>query len=49
MEVTGMPTIDIIEPKYFVLDDDFWILLKEEGKHPYLVIKVNSPTEKQTL
>lgn len=38
-----------IEHKYFIFDDTFWIVLKEKGKRPYLCIKVNKPTEKQSL
>lgn len=38
-----------IEHKYFIFDDTFWIVLKEKGKRPYLCIKVNQPTEKQSL
>lgn len=37
------------EPKYFIFNETFWIVLKEKGKHPYLCIRVNDPKEKQSL
>lgn len=37
------------EPNRYVFDDTFWIVLKEEGKHPYLCVKINQPIEQQEM
>ena len=31
------------EPKQFVLDKPFWIVMKEAQKHPYLAVFVRNP------
>lgn len=31
--------------KYFILDDDFWVFLKEKNKAPYLVAMISSVNE----
>ncbi len=28
--------------KFFILDDDFWLILKEKNKKPYLIMLVRS-------
>ena len=32
----------IFGAKYFILDEDFWVFLKEKNKQPYLVTLVSS-------
>lgn len=27
----------------FILDDTFWVILKQKNKHPYLIMEINSP------
>lgn len=32
----------IFGAKYFILNEDFWVILKEKNKQPYLVTLVSS-------
>ncbi len=33
-------------PKYFHLDNDFWLVLKQKGKAPYCIMLIKSVEEK---
>ena len=33
------------EPRYFILDKTFWLVMKEKGKHPYLCMKIVEPVQ----
>ncbi len=43
--VTVMMLTSIWGSKFFYLDDDFWLILKEKGKQPYLVVYVSAVSE----
>lgn len=34
--------------KFFILDSDFWVILKEKNKKPYLVAMISSVNETWT-
>lgn len=34
------------EPKYFIFDKPFWVMMKEKGKHPYFCALIKNPTDK---
>lgn len=34
------------EPKQFILDKQFWVVMKEKGKHPYFCALIKSPQDK---
>jgi len=34
--------------KFFILDSDFWVILKEKNKKPYLVAMIKSVNETWT-
>ena len=34
------------EPKQFILDKQFWVVMKEKGKHPYFCALIKSPNDK---
>jgi len=33
------------EPKYFILDKEFWVVMKEGSKHPYLCALIKNPID----
>ena len=42
----GITCIDMDEPRSFILDKTFWIVMKEVGKHPYLCAQIREPIDK---
>lgn len=34
-----------VEPKYFIFDKQYWVVMKEKGKHPYFVALIKNPQD----